>query len=387
MRLFRRLTARLRRPLSVPLFYRFGFHFRRITQGVDSGFYVRLLCWLAGIVIAAALIVTLAEAPDYRARDLSGKYADTFYWGVTTVMGAGDASYVTTPVGYVVSWLLVLFGVAIVAAVTGALVGFVIDFMLKEGQGMGAAGYRDHVVVCGWNPTARELIAELTSDEYDAKVVLIHDSDKNPAGHGVYFVNGDITNADDLRRAGIEEAMSAVVCPLDNSNEADMKSILCVLAIESIAPQVRTVAEVNNPAHVDHFKRADVDEVLVTSRMASRLLARTSLYSGLSELVTDIVSGGQGSELYRIGLPDDYTELTVDQLSAKLRADHTATLLAIARNSVTVVNPPPDYELLAGDDAVVVAESLRALHPLTAREIEAIPNPGDGEDLITPQGV
>ena len=110
-----------------------------------------------------------------------GKLGNSFYWGVTTVMGAGDSSYVTSPVGYVVSWLLVLFGVAIVATITGALVGFLIDFLLKEGQGMGASGYRDHIVVCGWNSTARELIAELDGDDYDRKIVLIHEADKNPA--------------------------------------------------------------------------------------------------------------------------------------------------------------------------------------------------------------
>ena len=110
-----------------------------------------------------------------------------------------------------------LFGVAIVASITGALVGFVIDFILKEGQGMGAAGYRDHIVVCGWNSTARDLVAELEGDDYEHKIVLIHDGDKNPAGHGVYFVSGDVTNAEDLRRAGIEEAMAAVVCPADSA--------------------------------------------------------------------------------------------------------------------------------------------------------------------------
>ena len=97
--------------------------------------------------------------------------------------------------------------------------------------------------------------------------------------------------------------MAAIICPADASNDADMRSILCVLAIEAIAPGVRTVVEVNNPGHVDHFHRANVDEVVVTSRIASRLLARTSLYPGLAEIVTDIVSGGKGSELYRVGDP------------------------------------------------------------------------------------
>ena len=111
--------------------------------------------------------------------------------------------------------------------------------------------------------------------------------------------------------------MAAVVCPADPTNEADMRSILAVMAIESIAPQVRTVVEVNNPAHVEHFRRAKADEIMVTSRIASRLLARSSLYPGLAELVTDIVSGGEGSELYRVNLPDDYIGHSIDELSAR----------------------------------------------------------------------
>ena len=38
--------------------------------------------------------------------------------------------------------------------------------------------------VCGWNSTARELIAELDGDDYDRKIVLIHEADKNPGGAG-----------------------------------------------------------------------------------------------------------------------------------------------------------------------------------------------------------
>jgi voltage-gated potassium channel len=81
--------------------------------------------------------------------------------------------------------------------------------------------------------------------------------------------------------------------------------------------------------------------------------------------VTDIVSGGEGSELYRVALPDDYCGLSVDELSAKMRSDHRATLLAVSRAGVAHVNPPSDFRLSPGDDAVVVADSLGTLAPLT----------------------
>jgi voltage-gated potassium channel len=308
----------------------------------------------------AAAIITLVEPEKL---SFAG-FGSSFYWAITTVIGSGDASYVTSPGGFVVGWVLAFFGVAVVAAMTGAVVGFFIDMLIKEGQGMGAAGYTDHIVVCGWNTTARDLVQELKGDEFTTKVVLLHDSERNPAGDGVYFVRGDITNTDDLDRTGIRQAAAAIVFPADRSNEADMRSILAVMAIESIAPNVRTVVEANNPAHLDHFRRANADEILVTSRLASRLLARSALYPGLSQLVTDIVSGGEGSELYRVALPESYAGLSIDELSTRLRGDHRATLLAVTRDGRSVTNPPADFHLQAGDDAVVVAEGLVDLHPL-----------------------
>ncbi len=365
------VPKRLRLLFAIPVLRRASFHFQRMTSGMDRVFFARLGVALFAFVLVAALIVTVSErgdAADNKDWDTVGEFfsrlADWFYWSVTTVMGAGDSSQVESVPGYLVSWFLVLFGVGIVAAITGALVGFLIEYLLKEGMGMGAAGFRDHIVVCGWNSTARELVTELEGDEFTTKVVVIHDVDKNPAGEGVYFVSGDITRAEDLRRAGIEEASAAVICPADGSNEADMRSILCVMAIETIAPQVRTVVEANNPAHVEHFQRADADEIVVSSRLVSRLMARSSLYPGLAELVTDIVSGGEGSELYRVSLPDDYVGLSVDELSAKLRAEHRATLLSVSRGGRANINPPQDFRLRQGDDLVLVAESLGDLAPL-----------------------
>lgn len=232
----------LRTVFAAPLLRRMAFHARRVGSQVDRHFFVTLTTAVLGFVVVATIAVTILEHQVTLA-----DFGSSFYWAITTVIGSGDASYVTSPGGFVVGWLLAFFGVAIVAAITAAVVGFVINYLLKEGQGMGASGYRDHVVICGWNPTARELIAELRTDEYRAKVVVVHDSERNPAGDGVYFVRGDTTSTADLERAGIREAESAVVFATDRTNEADMRSILTVMAIESIAPNVRTVVDVRTP--------------------------------------------------------------------------------------------------------------------------------------------
>ncbi|HEX7067511.1 MAG TPA: NAD-binding protein, partial [Candidatus Limnocylindria bacterium] len=206
----------LRSLFAAPLLRRIGFHARRITSQMDRHFFTSLLTAVIGFVVVASLGVTLLENEK---QSIAG-FGSSFYWAITTVIGSGDPSYVNSPGGFVIGWFLAFFGVAIVAAMTGAVVGFVIDFLLKEGQGMGAAGYADHIVICGWNSTARDLVDELKQDEYTAKIVLVHDADRNPAGGDVYYVRGDATHSDDLERAGIEHAMAAVVFPVDGSDAA-----------------------------------------------------------------------------------------------------------------------------------------------------------------------
>src|SRR3954453_23047883 len=239
----------LRLPVvASPIIRRIAWQIRRVGGQVDRKFFLTLAEGIVGFVAIAAVLITLFEKPWTLA-----SVFDSFNWGIATVLGQGDSAFVTSPAGRIVGWLLILFGVAMLGMITGALVAMVIDFLLKEGQGLGASGYKDHIVVCGWNTTARDLVDELKGDDYQSKVVVIADLDKNPAGSAVYFVRGDATNAEDLARAGIEEASAALIFPDDASDGADMRSILTIMAIEHIATDVRTVAEVNNPKHEPHF--------------------------------------------------------------------------------------------------------------------------------------
>jgi voltage-gated potassium channel len=354
--------------LTSPVVRRVTWHLNRMRGQLDRHFFLNLAEGIIGFVLIAAVLITLFEKPW----TLESIF-DSFNWGIATVLGQGDSAYITSPAGRLIGWVLILFGVAMLGMITGALVAMVIDFLLKEGQGLGAAGFQNHIIVCGWNSTARDLIDELRGDDYQLKVVVIADVDKNPAGDGVYFVRGDATSEDDLKRAGIEDAAAALIFPRDSTDEADMHSILSVLAIEHAAPGVRTVAEVNNPRNEPHFRRADVDELLVTSKVASHLLARSALYPGLTGIVTDIVSGGEGSELYRISLPEEYCGLSIDDLASRLRREHRATLLSVNRGGHAFVNPAADFVLEEGDDAVVVADSLGGLAPLEIADLTVTP--------------
>jgi len=344
--------------LDLPIVRRLTWHADRIGSQLDRRILTSLLLVILLLVGSVALVVTISE------KDWTfAAFGESLYWAANTVLGSGDPGYVVSPFGWILNWLLILLGLTVLAVATGVLVGLIVDIALKEGRGMGASGFSGHTIVCGWNSSARELVAELAGDEYGTKVALLCPLDSNPAGGSVHFVSGDPTVIADLERAGLREASVALVFPDDGTDVADMRSILIVLAIEATAPHVRTIVEVNNPQHVDHFARAGADEVIVPSQLAAHLAARSALYPGLTELVADIVSGGDGSELYRIQVPA-YIGLTVEAAATRLLREHRATLMALSRDGRSLVNPAPDEILQSGDGALVVAESVSSLQPL-----------------------
>ena len=256
---------------------------------------------------------------------------------------------------------------------------------------MGASGYRDHIVVCGWNSTARELIQELSTDEYTTRIVVIHDTDKNPAGEGVYFVNGDITTAHDLKRAGIEDALAAVVFPggrlqrgrheVDPLRDGDRVA-------GSPGPDRRR-GQQPRPRRALPARRRRRDPGLLAAGLAADgalvALPRPGRAGDRHRLRR------RGLELYRVQLPDEYVGLSVDQLSAKLRAEHRATLLSVSRGGQSYVNPPEDFRLSNGDDLVWCRVARRPCAAAdgprpgrVGRRLRPMPQPGRTPAIATP---
>src|SRR5262245_9830020 len=93
--------------LATPLIRRVAWHVRRIGGQVDRGVFLTILQGTFAFVVIIAVGVTLIEKPI-----TFDSLFDSINWAIQTLLGAGDSTYVSSPGGRILSWLLILFGIA-----------------------------------------------------------------------------------------------------------------------------------------------------------------------------------------------------------------------------------------------------------------------------------
>src|SRR6058998_1364474 len=84
-----------------PVIRRLVWHVNRMRGQLDRRFFMSLAQGIAGFVLIAAVLITLFEKPW-----TFESIFDSFNWGIATVLGQGDSSFVTSPAGRLIGWFL-----------------------------------------------------------------------------------------------------------------------------------------------------------------------------------------------------------------------------------------------------------------------------------------
>jgi voltage-gated potassium channel len=100
-----------------------------------------------------------------------------------------------------------------------------------------------------------------------------------------------------------------------------------------------------------------------TTEISTKLVVQSSLNHGLSRMFSDILSFGEGSEIYRVRLAKRFAGKEYFEVGAELMREHRISLLAIESDGSMRINPKEPVRVKEGDMAFVLAEE----HP---REIE-----------------
>lgn len=310
--------------------------------------------------MVSAIVFWLLES---RNPEVSGPISGFSY--VTRAMLEGSTPWpVTTRGGRVVHEVVLVTGRSVVALATAAVASKLVEVVIKKGTGMGEAGVRDHIVICGWSSKGSEILRELHAKEMDdaTPVVVLAPLPSSPTRDpAAIFIQGNPTSAEDLVRAGLPQARTAIILADDTRvadfDDLDARTLLVTLAVEAVNPDCYTCVEVIRSENRQHFLRTRANELVVSAELTGALLAASAKSHGISGLIGDLITHPEGSEFYTVDIPPSLVGVTFGDAVADLKRSRDCLLVAVeGDDSRFRINPPSELVLQAGTRVVVVAD-------------------------------
>jgi len=365
----------------------------RFMKGLYRERFVQIAIVILSVIFFSSLGVYYFERArvDSNIRSLW----DGVWWAIVTMgtVGYGDKYPITTG-GRIVGLILIFAGVGLMSLFTATIASIFVEKKLKEGRGLETVKEKDHIVICGWNQHTEEVLQVLTTYGTidDTPIILINeltvdDIDSFKLKYNKYnlkFLRGNYVHEDVLLRANIAKAKFALIMadtsgshPLDRIDE---RTTLAALTIKSIAPKVKTIAELLDGENRQHLKRANVDEIIVRGEHVGSLLASAINSPGLPKIFSSILSLTDTNKLWRVEIPRSFIGRTFKELSTFYREKQHAILLGLLMEKKAMKLE----DLLSDDTSIIdtfIKEKIKEAKKdllYKREEIQFILNPDDG---------
>lgn len=307
------------------------------------------------IVVGSAGYMTLEH---YRALDavfMTVITVSTVGYGEVHPLDAAGQIFTITLIILGVIAFLYTFGVLVEILSSGDLQ------RLRRGRQMDArlSALRDHVIVCGYGRTGRQVVLELRQS---AQPYVIIEMNPEPLAEVVrdeeVYVVGDAASDQVLERAGIARARALV-----SAVDSDERNVFIVLSARALAPDLAIVARSAQPDTFDKLRRAGADRVVSPYALSGTRMAALAMQPAVVDAIDMVLTGES--------VPIRMEELVVPEwagtsVTAATLRQSGAVLLAVRKPDGRLLVGPGDAEPMTAHDIVVAMGTREQLHTLAS---------------------
>lgn len=234
-------------------------------------------------------------------------------------------------------------------------------------ENTGDYNIKDHVIICNWTSKADVIIRQLHDESVREKspiIVITEHPELVPKStekeyRGLLIVGGDPADREILERADIRNAKTAIILA-DQADlpNADSRSILIQLAIDSINPNVHTIVELVKSSSELYFKYTHVNEIICLEQLAEKLLSQAALTPGLSDVYMNLLTQSlDTNEIYLEELPESFVGRTYQEAEQMI--------VGIKDKDIILIGWATEVEKKVDGEAVVSSRG----KPIMEREI------------------
>ena len=324
--------------------------------------YLRVLVLMLAVLIYGTTGFLYFELPANP--DLS--WADGLWYTIVTIATVGYGDFFPKSFGgrFLVGWPIMVFGIGLLGYALSMVAAALVTSKTKEIKGMSTFKLTDHLVIFNFAGLAKveRILLELALDRAvgtSMPVILVDEQlEELPVElqkRGVHYVRGNPTRDETLQRAAIDQALHAVILTRDPTDPAsDNLNVAIALAIEGRCKQVNTVVECIDPASEELLRKAGCDRIVCTSRFDAHFLSQELLNPGVQEVLGDLLSSGQGQQIYLIPVS---VGARFEELSSRCRSLGHIALGSICETRGVQLNLPPDTQVSSNCRLVTIGPS------------------------------
>lgn len=220
-----------------------------------------------------------------------------FYMTVITVATVGYREMgELSRAGMMFTIVLILFGVGsvgfAVSSLTAMIVSGEIQFLFKGRKMESAiARLREHFIICGSGVVGREVALEFLKAGVPFVVVerdlQVSELKEQP---GILFVEGDATDDEALRKAGVERAKGLITALKD-----DASNVFVTLTARQLNPRLLIISRASEPGTESKLLRAGADRVVSPYQIGGRRMASVALRPSVVSFLDVVMSHGEAT--------------------------------------------------------------------------------------------
>jgi TRAP transporter TAXI family solute receptor len=269
-------------------------------------------------------------------------YKSLLWLFIFSTSGYSDQFFPYSDQGKFIASLLPMIGLGGILTLVGLITSDHIKRYFMEVRGMSSKRIKDHIILCGWNENAPQIVENLLHENISHKrqIVILaeipHEMPIEKFGFNpryVSYIRGTATNRDDLKRANLAYADIAILISDEGSEDMDAKTILKILTVEKYGLEleesgerknranIHTVAEIMDPNNIQIALDAGVDQIISLGNIESKIFTQAVQNPGVAKFVNEIFTYNEYNDIYSIEVTKDSHLLnkTYDEILKILR--------------------------------------------------------------------
>lgn len=302
--------------------------------------------------VAVAVVTILAIGTvGYMVFDHASVF-DAFYMTTITVTTVGFSEvFPLSPAGRAFTIVLAMAGMGVILLAVSELARAVLEgdlrrlFGIRRDMGM-IDKLSDHIVVCGYGRSGREVVSALT-DRLEPVVVVESNQEATSelTDSRTPVVVGDATQESTLRSAGVERARTLIACLND-----DAHNVYTILLARQLNPAIRLMARAVGSNAEERLHLAGAHTVINPYALGGQRLALTATQPAVIDFIeASLGARGMDIDFAQISIPTNSTLAGQTLAGAEVRTRFGVIVVGLMRGDTTLFNPAPDTRIEAGD--------------------------------------